>query len=115
MAQDQEKVRQEWGPEAQAPLCPQQCDLTTALQPHCSVSAGEMQPGLRNAALAWTPVGAGGWLCWQEVTKERCQAEQAAEWGTTAFWATIVERGLCEALMRSCHHCPHPKLTAAPY
>lgn len=62
-------------------MYPKPCALMAAERPPCSVSAGEMQPGLRNAALAWTPVGAGGWLCWQEAAKEHCQAKQAAGWG----------------------------------
>lgn len=87
------------------------------LQPPHSVSAGERPPGLRNAALAWTPVGAGGWLCWQEATEKRCQAEQAAEWDHGALGLAgppLWRGGLCGSLMWPRHRSdapppPHPK------
>lgn len=89
-----------------------------------------MQPGLRNAALAWTPVGAGGSLCWQEAAKERCQAEQAgSRVGTTGRWpgraqvgaGPLWRGGLCGPLVppMPSFRCPsgpppHPRLAAAP-
>lgn len=80
----------------------QPCDLTTAEWPPCPASAGEMQPGLRNAALARTPVGAGGWLFCQRLQRNLARLSRQLG-GTTGYWpgrvqvvtgATIVERRL---------------------
>lgn len=76
-----------------------------------------MQPGLRNAALAWTAVGAGGWRSWQEATKECCQAEQAAEWGPQGAGpgrAQVVSGPPCGRHHSNVPLPLHPKLTAAP-
>lgn len=64
-----------WGPEAQG----------RPRDPPRSLGAGEMQLArLAECRSGTGSLGAGGWLCWQEAAKERCQAERQ-QGGTTSY------------------------------